>query len=559
MVDDAVLLSRYAAAGDEAAFAEFVGRHIDSVYSSALRRVGGDRHFAEDVTQQVFFAVAGNAARVAAHPMITGWLFTTTRNIALQLVRTERRRKAREQDALTRDDQGASGADANGPGVARFLEQALDQLNAKDRTAILLRFMHRQAYADIGRSLQLSEDAARMRVERAMHKLRALLERHGVKSSAAAIGAAMTAHAAGSAPSGLAATITSGALAGAKVAGATSAWGGVSLLAGSKAAWGGMGLALVAALTYGVLNGVRASRADHGNLGLVREREHLLATQRHFEQRARQAEARLQTLQSPLDVSPGGEGAAGGAPVATPRQGVSALDPGNRATKQISDAITHALHTDPELLRLRIEDSRNRLRVRYGPLYHALQLTPAQVEEFEALLARRAEAGLRLMAEKFHRGLAEDSAEHLALKRRHDVETNAPIDASLRTLLGAAGYAGFQQYERLAPARPVADSLAAALYFTATPLTGPQSVELAKWVPERGGQGAGLAGWTDATWEEFLTRAHTVLQPEQVAMLHALRQQADGQRRMAERRETLRLAIIDAALDQEQAATARTK
>src|SRR5689334_22447593 len=96
MPNDSVLLSRYAAADDEAAFSEFVSRHINVVYSSALRRVGGDRHFAEDVTQQVFFAIASNAARVADHPMIAGWLFTATRNIAAQLVRTERRRKGRE-------------------------------------------------------------------------------------------------------------------------------------------------------------------------------------------------------------------------------------------------------------------------------------------------------------------------------------------------------------------------------------------------------------------------------------------------------------------------------
>src|SRR4051812_14672350 len=99
MVEEAELLRRYAREKSEEAFAELVRRHVNFVYAAALRRVGGDMHLAEDVTQQVFTALARSAATLASHPVLSGWLYTTTRNVATQVVRSERRRQTREQEA----------------------------------------------------------------------------------------------------------------------------------------------------------------------------------------------------------------------------------------------------------------------------------------------------------------------------------------------------------------------------------------------------------------------------------------------------------------------------
>src|SRR5437764_14982552 len=99
MPDDRELLQRYAADRAEDAFAEVVRRPLDGVYSAALRRVGGDTHLAEDVAQQVFVALARNAAGLSDREFLSGWLYTTTRHIAANVVRTERRRKGREQHA----------------------------------------------------------------------------------------------------------------------------------------------------------------------------------------------------------------------------------------------------------------------------------------------------------------------------------------------------------------------------------------------------------------------------------------------------------------------------
>src|SRR5688572_11468094 len=99
MVDDATLLRRYAHERSQAAFEELVRRHLDLVYAAAMRRLGGDAHRAADVAQVVFATLARDAGSLAHHAVLTGWLYTATRNAALNLLRTEERRRAREKEA----------------------------------------------------------------------------------------------------------------------------------------------------------------------------------------------------------------------------------------------------------------------------------------------------------------------------------------------------------------------------------------------------------------------------------------------------------------------------
>src|SRR5436190_24286509 len=99
MNDDSELLRRYADQGDEKAFAELVRRHVNLVYSAALRQVNGDAHLAADATQLVFTDLARKAGSLAGHRVLAGWLFTSTRFAAAKLIRGERRRHAREQEA----------------------------------------------------------------------------------------------------------------------------------------------------------------------------------------------------------------------------------------------------------------------------------------------------------------------------------------------------------------------------------------------------------------------------------------------------------------------------
>ena len=92
--------------------------------------------------------------------------------------------------------------------VAPLLDTAIDQLRENDRIVVLMRFVERRSFAEIGKSVRLSEDAARMRVDRSLDKLRRTLARQGISSSSAALAMAMAAQTVTASPGGLAATIT---------------------------------------------------------------------------------------------------------------------------------------------------------------------------------------------------------------------------------------------------------------------------------------------------------------------------------------------------------------
>src|SRR5882724_9721196 len=101
MIDDTELLRQYATERSNPAFAELVQRHVDLVYSVALRKVGGDSHAARDVAQFVFIALARKSKALTRYRALTGWLYLTTHHLAAQMVRSERRRQIREHQAYT--------------------------------------------------------------------------------------------------------------------------------------------------------------------------------------------------------------------------------------------------------------------------------------------------------------------------------------------------------------------------------------------------------------------------------------------------------------------------
>src|SRR6478735_8089875 len=98
--DDHELLARYAKDGSEGAFAELVARHVNLVYSTALRRLGTASHLAQDVAQLVFTDLARKAPSLPRGVLLAGWLHRATRFAAADLLRSESRRQKREQEAL---------------------------------------------------------------------------------------------------------------------------------------------------------------------------------------------------------------------------------------------------------------------------------------------------------------------------------------------------------------------------------------------------------------------------------------------------------------------------
>jgi RNA polymerase sigma factor (sigma-70 family) len=195
-VPDGDLLERYTTAGDQAAFGELVGRHVEWVYSAA-RRVTGDPSLAEDVAQGVFLALAQKAGKLRGHPSVAGWLFRATRFAANAAVRRRRRREIHEANAMEQKPDCADRADAYWDDVKGRLEDAVAGLRGEDRQAILLRFYQQLSHAEVGAALGIGQEAARKRVERALGKLRGRL---GGVGDTGVLSAALVAHAVGPAP-----------------------------------------------------------------------------------------------------------------------------------------------------------------------------------------------------------------------------------------------------------------------------------------------------------------------------------------------------------------------
>jgi RNA polymerase sigma factor (sigma-70 family) len=137
---DSQLLCAYAERHSDQAFAELVHRHVDLVHSAAVRMVC-DAHLAHDVTQAVFLALARNAAQLTSRPVLSGWLHRTAQNIAAQTVRTDVRRRAREQEAAAMNELlSSAGPEASWEHIAPHLDTALGELSEPDRDAVLLRY-----------------------------------------------------------------------------------------------------------------------------------------------------------------------------------------------------------------------------------------------------------------------------------------------------------------------------------------------------------------------------------------------------------------------------------
>src|SRR5581483_11001218 len=162
MEDDRELLRTFIATHSEAAFRTLVERHLPLVYAAAWRQAGRDARRAEEVTQAVFTLLAQKAAHLRDHPAVAGWLYTTTHYIAARRRRADQRRMRYEAAADLMPDESRSADSASDWEQLRpVIDDALIGLKESDRTAVVLRYFENVPYAEIGRRLGLSENAAR--------------------------------------------------------------------------------------------------------------------------------------------------------------------------------------------------------------------------------------------------------------------------------------------------------------------------------------------------------------------------------------------------------------
>ena len=213
---DQDLLREYARGGAEAAFSELTHRYVDLVYSAALRVVR-DSALAEDVSQSVFLALARHCKKAGIPARLPGWLHQTTHHLAANAVRSEVRRRAREREAAAMNELISAPHESDWERLAPQLDNALLDLSEVDRDALLRRYFQRQPAREMAQVLGISDVAAQKRVNRAVERLRQVLNRRGLAVGSPVLVGLILAHGVQSAPAGLAATISAVAAAGACV------------------------------------------------------------------------------------------------------------------------------------------------------------------------------------------------------------------------------------------------------------------------------------------------------------------------------------------------------
>ncbi|MBL9204959.1 MAG: sigma-70 family RNA polymerase sigma factor [Opitutaceae bacterium] len=419
MNDDSDLLRDYLESGSQAAFTRLVERHINAVYATALRRSQGDVHRAKEITQMVFIDAARKARQLARHPALAAWLHSSTRWAASNLRRAEQRRSAREASAAAEGGTfSEGGASVVVPEIYPLLDEALDDLRDADRAAIVQRYFEDRSFSDIARQIGLSENAARMRVERALSRLQGILRRRGVGVSAGSLGLSIAQNARAAAPTELVASVSQGAaVAGATMTGVT-AWMAsffMNKLATSAAVAAGLTLAVTAVQW----RSYAAARSQLARQSSERENQ----------------ETRLgSSVSTGTRVSPV-------APPRSPMQAGAGNEDPFAAERQRGDAFL-AAHPDVHAALVGAELAR--IRGTYGPLFRELGLSASQIAAVESLLL----------------GSQGKHVPGVGLLHAGEFMTKSEREAALLPLIGERGLARMRETARIGGGEPMTQSLA---------------------------------------------------------------------------------------------------
>jgi len=463
MTDDGELLRRYRDERSEDAFTELVQRHVNLVYFAALRRVGGDAHLADDVAQKVFADLARKALSLKNRPVLAGWLYTSTRFAAAQAVRTEQRRRTYEQEAHTMHEILAT-PEPDWDRLRPMIDEAMDELNDREREAVLLRFFENRPLAEVGEKFSLSPDAARMRVDRALEKLRGLLAKRGIISTSAALAAAFVAQSAMAAPAGLVAKIVTGTLS--QVGTATTAT-----------------LALWKILTGVAIVGVGVGVVVHE----VKQNQASVATESETTSAA-DAAPRTSAIANSVNLTPSRTtikpaSAANNPSIVRkttddfgwPQVGLFAGNSGEKPTHP-SKEFRAKMQKDAAFRTVVIERAKERLDLFYGHLFKSLTLSESQLDQLENLLVEKEQ--LKTDTIEAQDALGMQVRENPYLFREGVDLGQQKIDAAIMALLGESQNLQYLQYREDLVQWSAVNAITEKLQATDTPLTDEQANKL---------------------------------------------------------------------------------
>jgi len=497
MADDSELLRRYAEAHSQAAFSEFVGRHLRLVYCTALRRTGDRSDLAEDVAQAVFIKVARNAPSLSRRSSMAGWLYMATRFAANDLMRSEHRRALREELAeLLPAGVGSSSQDSL-EALRSLTDNLLDYLSRVDREIVLLRHFDGQSFDEIGRNLQIPGDTARKRADRAIEKLRSRLYKQGITSTGAALVATFSQQSIMGMPVGIDSAISQ-AVSAIPPAGVSGSFFS-RVLEASQVLGGAAGL--VAVFTIGVA--VYEVRAEQHMEAAWAAAKCSLET---AADKLREQEKLVQTSTAELPGVVSGPGALKKIASTSPASADS-------ASRQLGRQF---LAAHPEAQRLIDQQARDHVSWWIAPIGRKAGLTPAQIEQIVTICTEAQGPFGSLTGDFGTVSFDQNSPRKLS---------GAEAEQQIQALVGDEAYARLTDIRRTGTAINMATDAAAALNSSNMPLT-PQETQgleqiIASASPDY--QSGKSVNASNLDWDSIVGQARALLSPDQMQAIQALR------------------------------------
>lgn len=474
ITEPAALLKAYASQRSEAAFRTLVDHYLPLVHAAAMRHAGGNATLAQDIAQEVFIALGAKAGTLSNRPTLAPWLFTTTRLATLNRLRSEQRRREREQEAYIMEQIGHERVKIDWDQMRPLIDSLLTRLGPRDQEAIFMRFFEGRTFVEIGARLNIGEDSARQRSNRAVGKLRSLLSKRGVRSTSVVLAEVLTTQFAGATSAELASTVTSTAL-----AASTAVPGGaaaaaiifssmnaskVSLFTLAFVAFGGIGGTLY--------NAQRSQRAEALTESLEREHAAMRAAARKLADELQVERSRGATTATEAMHPLSAAGAAANTQMVHISSAASTA-PANAARPSsvaaLLDQIDHVL-AHPELRPAFIQQIVQQL---WGEDRRFFKVAGVSSQQEEAI-KREAEAYANtLLQARAGRIGGEDFNDLFAAADEHSF-------AQVKRILGEDTFTRLKDYKAQSGENRAVDQLATQLYFTDTPLTGAQAAQIAE-------------------------------------------------------------------------------
>jgi RNA polymerase sigma factor (sigma-70 family) len=432
---DLELLKEYARDGVESAFAEIVRRHVNLVYSAALRQVRSPQ-LAEEVAQSVFTDLARNAKRFAPDTILTAWLYQVTRRTAIDVVRRESRRQLREQIASEMNLMNATAEDWTQ--IEPLLDEAMEALDATDRTAVLLRYFENRSFREVGATLGTTDDAAQKRVSRAVERLREFFSKRGVAVGASGLVAVISANAVQAAPTGLALTISTASTIGATSAVAATTATVTKVIAMTTLQKTVIATAIIVAAGAGIYEARQATQARKDNEVLQEKQTALTKQVQALQQERDEASNRLAlaSASAPKPEQKSSEVLKLRGQVGALQQTLSSISATNTPKSGIAKMMS-----DPAMREYIHQYQAKMIKERYEPLMKELKLSPENADKFTQLIGDIWAKGTDAAS-----GNGETTVQNVQ-------EAVANANKEMQSLLGDAGVARYNEFNMEIPAR----------------------------------------------------------------------------------------------------------